>query len=471
MTERSSLATRRPPPASALVPPDGHEVWTAEIEWRQTNAGARFCVVARGGDGTREVNVAESRPLDWPPQRGDSVRALGEAAEELEAAVLAAGWRPLPPGSTWYAKRFSSEPAAEAAPLGPAAPAPPAWVQPVGLEAPAHPQPADPAPASGDPPVIGSGRFISRPTFPLALVALLVVASAVAGSLLARALGDGSRDAASAVPLAASPLTIVHDGLSLQVPSGWGPGVPALAPGFSHPLFLENKDERLNVIVERLPATSASLLPLALEHALPAARERRDSVELASGRSAWRYRAALADGSAIVVYTAPTTSGVATLACTSPPAGGVPSGCDALVDGLTVPGSLPLDPGPSAAFFSRLPAVVERLDAARSASTRELSAATRAAEQAAAADGLARGHKAASGALTPLAAGGLPVKLVDALGATAAAYASLAGAARARSPQRYGRASRAVAGADAVLHRRLSQAAAAAKAATGGAAP
>jgi hypothetical protein len=425
-------------------------------------------VVARTGDGTREVKLAESRPLDWPPRREDSVRALGEAAEELEAAVVAAGWRPLPPGDAWYAKRFRSEPAAEAAPLVPAAPA---WVQPVGPEAPAHEQPAAPAPASCDPPVIGSNRFISRHTFPLALVALLVVAAAVAGSLLARALGDGSRDAASAVPLAASPLTIVHDGLSLQVPSGWGPGVPALAPGFSHPLFLENKDERLNVIVERLPATSASLLPLALEHALPAARGRRNSVELASGRSAWRYRAALADGSGIVVYAAPTTSGVATLACTSPPGGGVPPGCDALVDGRTVPGSLPLDPGPSAAFFSRLPAVVERLDAARSAGTRELSAATRAAEQAAAADGLARGHKAASGALTPLAAGGLPVKLVDALGATAAAYASLAGAARARSPQRYGRASRAVAGADAVLHRRLSQAAAAAKAATGGAAP
>jgi hypothetical protein len=349
------------------------------------------------------------------------------------------------------------------------------WVQPVGPEVAAQEQPGDPALASLDPPVAvarGAGeRSVARSTFPVALVALLVVVGAVAGSLLARALGDGNRDGASAVPLPASPLTIVHDGLRLQVPSGWVPGVAAMVPGFSRPLFLDNEQERLNVTVERLPATSTSLLPLAFEQALPAARERRESVRLASGRRAWRYRAALADGATIAVYTAPTTSGVATLACRSPSGAGVPRGCDALADALTVPGSLPLDPGPSAAFFSRLPAVVDRLEAVRSTGTRELSAATRAAEQAAAAEGLARGHKAASAALGPLAAPGLPAKSVGALDATAAAYARLAGAARARSPQRYDDARRAVAGADAALRRTLSQAAAAAKAATRGTAP
>ena len=523
LIERPRLTNRRPAPGSAPVPPDRHQAWTAEIEWRQTEAGARFCVIARAGDGTGDVNVAESRPLNWPPGRGDSVRALSDAAEKLEASLLAAGWKPLPPGSAWYAKRFMSEPAAEAWPaaqLGPAAPAPPVWVQPVGPAAPAQEQRADPAPESWSPPVTsslpqrhagvrergledgdrdtedggaaarvdplprepdGSGsdfseRFLVRHTLPVALVALFVVAAAVTGLLLARAISDGDGDAGSVLP-AATPLTIVHDGLRLQVPSGWAPGEPAMVPGFSRPLFLNNAHERLSGVVERLPATSTTLLPLAFDQALPAARERRESVRLASGQRAWRYRVSQADGLPIVVYAAPTTSGVATVACMRSTEGGVPRGCDALANALTVPGSLPLDPGASAAFFSRLPATVEQLEAARSTGMRELSAAKRAAEQAAAADGLVRAHKAASTALAPLAAAdaGLPAKLVGALNATAAAYARLAGAAHARSPQRYDDAGRAVASADAGLRRTLSRAAAAAniasRAATGGAAP
>ena len=524
LTERPRLTSRRPAPGSAPVPPDRNEVWTAEIEWRRTEGGARFCVIARTGEGTGEVNVAESRPLHWPPGRGDSVLALSEAAEQLEAALLAAGWKPLPPGSAWYAKRFMSEPAAEAAPvaqLGPAAPAPPVWVQPVGPEAPAQEQPTDRAPASWSPPVPsslphrhagvregdpeegrretedrgaaarldplvgeshGSGsdfseRLTARHTLPVALVVLFAVAAAVAGVFLARALSNGEDDASPAVRPAATPLTIVHDGLRLQVPSGWTPGAAAMVPGFSRPLFLNHPGERLSVAVERLPATSTSLLPLAFEQALPNARERPEGVRLASGQRAWRYRVSQADGSATVVYTAPTTSGIATVACRGRMGGGVAGGCDALANSVTVPGSLPLEPGTSAAFFSRLPAAVEQLEDARSAGMHELSAAKRAAEQAAAADGLARGHRAAVAALGPLAAAhaALPARLVADLNAEAAAYAGLAGAARARSPQRYADARRAVAGADAGLRRTLSQAAAAAKAATraatGGVAP
>jgi len=51
------------------------------------------------------------------------VRTLSDAGERLEAAVLAAGWRALPPGDAWYAERFAWQ-------LAPAEPGP-ELVQPV----------------------------------------------------------------------------------------------------------------------------------------------------------------------------------------------------------------------------------------------------------------------------------------------------------------------------------------------------
>ena len=54
--------------------------------------------------------LAESGPLPWPPADAAAVQALNEAAHQLEAALLASGWRALPPGREWYAKRFAWEP-------------------------------------------------------------------------------------------------------------------------------------------------------------------------------------------------------------------------------------------------------------------------------------------------------------------------------------------------------------------------
>ena len=429
-----------PAAGSTASPPNRHRAWTAEIEWRETAAGARFCVIARADDRAAEVTVAHSGPLNWPPVRGESVRALTDAVDQLEAALLAARWTPLPRGSRWYAKRFRSEPLSAAAParLGPASATPPGRADRIRS--------------------VFSERSVVRRPLPVSVVALLVVAAAVTGLLVARALGGG--DAARLVP-AATPLTIAHDGLRLRLPNGWAPGEAAMVPGFSRPLFLENRSERLRVVVERLPATSATLLPLAFEKALPTARERRERVRLASGQPAWRYRVAQAGGSAILVYAAPTTTGVATVVCMSPTAAGLPRRCEALADAITVPGSLPLDLGASAAFYSRLPAAVKQLEAARSTGVRELLTAKSAVGQAAAADGLVRAHKAAFAALAPLTAAdaGLPAKTVAALNAMAGAYATLAGAARARSPARYDDAGRGVADADAGLRRTLSQAA------------
>ena len=92
--------------AVAGSPPDRERPWTAEIEWRHESE-ARFCVIARG-DG--ETAVVQSAPLEWPPAGAEAVQAMTDATEELEATLVAAGWKPLPRGRAWYAKRFAWEP-------------------------------------------------------------------------------------------------------------------------------------------------------------------------------------------------------------------------------------------------------------------------------------------------------------------------------------------------------------------------
>jgi hypothetical protein len=96
-----------------MRPPDPARSWTAEVEWRQEGGRARFAVIARSGDDDEGRLVASSAPLAWPPPDSRAVQRLSEAADRLEAALLGAGWTPLPPGSAWYAKRFAWAPAAQ----------------------------------------------------------------------------------------------------------------------------------------------------------------------------------------------------------------------------------------------------------------------------------------------------------------------------------------------------------------------
>ena len=221
-------------------------------------------------------------------------------------------------------------------------------------------------------------------------------------------------------------------------------------------------------MVERLPASSATLLPLAFERARVNAGERREVVELGKGQRAWRYRVADGNRSATVLYAAPTTSGVATVACEVPAGAGVPRACGTLAKAITVPGSAPLALATGVAFYTGLPAVAKKLDAARTAGMRDLSAARSAAGQAAAAGRLAREHKRALAALAPLVGNqaGLPDETVRALTKVSGAYATLAAAARARLPRRYAAAARRVTAADADLRGTLTKAAAAANAAS-----
>jgi hypothetical protein len=309
-----------------------------------------------------------------------------------------------------------------------------------------------------------TARPARRGTLPVAGVCVAVVVAAIAGLLVGGSLGGG----APAVRPATAPQPIAHAGLRVQIPSGWARADVTSAPGFVHPLGLQNSDAGLRASVERLPATSATLLPPAFLHSLDGAPDRPAVVTLGAGRQAWRYRIPGQDSSMTIVYAAPTTSGIATIACTSPLDASVPRACDALARTVTVPGSRALEPSTSAAFFTRLPTAVTDLDAARAKGSEELSVAALPADQALAADGLARAHKAAGAALAPLITkgDGLPSATVGALTATATAYTALAGAARDRAPQPYADARRAVTGADADLRRTMTKVAAASSAAT-----
>jgi hypothetical protein len=111
--ERPQRATpsEPPQPPTGVRPPDPDRRWTAEIQWARSGDTARFCVVARDERGENEPVLARSEPFDWPPEGTDAVQALVGAADALSEALTLAGWKPLPPGEGWYAKRFEWEPA------------------------------------------------------------------------------------------------------------------------------------------------------------------------------------------------------------------------------------------------------------------------------------------------------------------------------------------------------------------------
>jgi hypothetical protein len=98
--------------SAAALPPAPHRAWTAEIEWRPAGDGARFRIVARAADGGGTAVLVESPALEWPPSGPEGVRALTAAADDLEARLVRAGWRPAAAGNAWYARRFAWEPSA-----------------------------------------------------------------------------------------------------------------------------------------------------------------------------------------------------------------------------------------------------------------------------------------------------------------------------------------------------------------------
>jgi hypothetical protein len=96
------------------LPPDAQRAWTAEVTWHETDAEARFYVMARSTHGGEAITIARSPALEWPPAGPESVQAVTEAVETLEVSLVAAGWTVLPAGAAWYAKRFAWKPAGDA---------------------------------------------------------------------------------------------------------------------------------------------------------------------------------------------------------------------------------------------------------------------------------------------------------------------------------------------------------------------
>ena len=187
--------------ARAATPPDPTQAWTAEIEWREIRGEAHFYVVAQGA-GT--VEVAQSPALAWPPEGDAEVQAVATAADELAATVVTAGWKELPAGTAWYAKRFAWEPVA-------AAPAeevkPPARVErpkpPPKRVAPAARPPKRVAPAAA----AGNGDGVPAKRSRAKAVAVLGLL-AIVGVIAALQLRDGGDEGRRSAPSGGLDLTI-----------------------------------------------------------------------------------------------------------------------------------------------------------------------------------------------------------------------------------------------------------------------
>ena len=115
-------ATRRRTPSSAPLraverpagaPPEPAVAWKAEVTWEAKGHTGRFRALAVNADGAAPVEVGRSRPLRWPPGGPADIADLTRASEELEAALLTAGWSARPAGDEWYAKRFAWVPERE----------------------------------------------------------------------------------------------------------------------------------------------------------------------------------------------------------------------------------------------------------------------------------------------------------------------------------------------------------------------
>jgi hypothetical protein len=98
------------------APPDAPAVrWTAEIEWYSTPGGAGFRA-AGGTEAGPTMSFGSSQNFEWPLRHPQAVEDVIDALEELESALLAAGWVALAPGASWYARRFSYGPVSHAPP-------------------------------------------------------------------------------------------------------------------------------------------------------------------------------------------------------------------------------------------------------------------------------------------------------------------------------------------------------------------
>jgi hypothetical protein len=91
---------------AAGTPPDPELAWTAEIGWSANGGRAAFLVTAER-PGRAPETLAATSPVPWPPPDAGAIESVSAAVATLADDLLRAGWRELPAGETWYARRFA----------------------------------------------------------------------------------------------------------------------------------------------------------------------------------------------------------------------------------------------------------------------------------------------------------------------------------------------------------------------------
>jgi hypothetical protein len=95
-------------PAVGAWPAETRDAWRCEIAWDSGYRTSRFHAVVREPGQRRARIAARSQAFKWlldgPPKKD---RPEFEAAvRSLDAALVGAGWRRIPPGPKWYAQRY-----------------------------------------------------------------------------------------------------------------------------------------------------------------------------------------------------------------------------------------------------------------------------------------------------------------------------------------------------------------------------
>ena len=107
---------RTEPPLPLPATPAVESEWTCEIVWRAGLRGAGFHARATACGERKQLVVARSPKLEWPPLLAPSPSGeLLAAVDGVERALIASGWKPAGRGTAWYARRFAR--AADAPPV------------------------------------------------------------------------------------------------------------------------------------------------------------------------------------------------------------------------------------------------------------------------------------------------------------------------------------------------------------------
>ena len=100
--------TEAEPPRPLPATPGLDSGWTCEIVWKAGLRGAGFHAHATASGERKHLVVARSPKLEWPPLLPPSPDdELVAAADGVERALIASGWKPAGRGTAWYARRFA----------------------------------------------------------------------------------------------------------------------------------------------------------------------------------------------------------------------------------------------------------------------------------------------------------------------------------------------------------------------------